>query len=222
VTDGWSDADPEPEPAPPQRSRPRLLAGVAGALVVLAAVGATGGWLLARSNGDASRSGRAGASPSYGPSVSPSPSYTDSSPSPTAVETFAEQFVLPDLTGRDVTDARRSLLDRRLGVVVIFGGRGDDRSVERTDPPPGTDVHIGMTVKLYVPGEPPVLTVPRLLGMTCPAAGRAAADRGFTPRYVPDRAGVVVRQEPEPSAEARWNDRITLHCATGTATSTPY
>jgi hypothetical protein len=222
VTEGWS----ETEPAPPQRSRLRLLAGAAGAVVVLAGVGATGGWLIARSNGDALGARGASTSPSRGPSPSqpgtPSPAYTDTSSAPSEVETFAEQFVLPDVTGRDVSDARRSLLDRRLGVVVIFGGRGDDRSVERTDPPPGTDVHIGITVKVYVPGEPPLLTVPALVNMTCPAAGRAAADRGFTPRYEPDRSGVVVRQDPEPSAEARWNDRITLYCAAGTASGTPY
>lgn len=226
MTEGWSDADPvsPAEPVPPQRSRLRLLAGVAGAVVVLSAVGATGGWLLARSNGGNVGSGRAGLSPSQSPSPSESvsPSYTESSSPTSAPSPAADQFALPDVTGSDFTDARRRLRDLRLGVQVVFGGRGDDRSVERSEPPGGTLVRAGVTVKLYVPGAPPSLTVPRLVGMACAAAGRDAADRGFTPRYEPNRAGVVVRQDPEPSAEARWNDRITLFCAAGTATGTPY
>jgi hypothetical protein len=210
VVEGWS-GDGEPA----GRSRLRLLAWVAGAVVVLAAVGATGGWLLASASG----TDQSPSSASSPPPSSPSPSYLESSGP--ASESETGEFALPDVTGSDFADARRRLRDLKLGVQLVFGGIGDDRSVERTEPLAGAAVRPGVTVKLHVPGEPPSLTVPRLLGMTCAAAGRDAADRGFTPRYEPQKLGVVVRQEPEASAEAHWNDQVTLYCDGAAATSTP-
>lgn len=184
------------QPESPPRSRLLLLTGLAGAVVVLAAAGATGGWLLAGSKENNQ------AAPS-----SPSPTR-----SPTATPRSGE-FALPNLIGTDFVAARRVLRDSNLGVQVIFGGTGYDRTVEQMVPTPGTAVHAGITVKLHIAGAPPELTVPRLVGMGCAAAGREAAEQGLNPRYVPEKEGTVVRQEPEPSTAARWTDTITLSCA---------
>jgi hypothetical protein len=209
-----------------------LLTGVAGAVLVLAALGATGGWLLARSDADNRGSGPAssspggsslpGGSPSPSDSRPPSPQYSEPSGATPSLSPAGADFALPEVVGSDFRDARQRLRDLRLGVQLVFGGGGEDQDVERTEPPGGTPVRAGLTVKLHVSGAPPTLRVPRLVGMTCPAAGREAADRGLTPRYEPARAGIVVRQDPEPSTEARWNDQITLHCEGGGATATPY
>jgi PASTA domain-containing protein len=212
----------------PRQSRLRLLAGVAGAVVVLAALGATGGWLLAGSNGDNQGSGGRSPRPSTSPSSSPSSDYTSapaSSAEPSRPESTApgtDQFSLPDVTGSDFVAARQRLRDLKLGVQLVFGGTGDDRSVEGTVPPPGTAVRGGVTVKLQVRGAPPSLAVPRLVGMTCAAAGKAAADAGFTPQYLPEKVGIAVGQDPEPFAEAHWSDRLRLSCEAGAGTSTPY
>ena len=208
----------EGEPEPPGRSRPGLVAGVAGAVVVLAALGATGGWLLAGANESDQGSVDRSPSPSISYLSSPSPTY--SAPSPTeSAATAAGEFPLPDVTGRDFVAARQELRNHKLGVQLVFGDAGDDRSVERTTPDPGTPVRAGITVKLHVRGTPPALAVPLLLGRNCAAAGREAADRGLTPQYKPRKAGRVVRQDPPPYAEARWNDKVTLYCR---GTTTPY
>jgi hypothetical protein len=219
VTEGWSEGAPEP----PRRSRLTLLAAVAGAVVVLAAIGATGGWLLARSHQDNQGSASGSHTPTAAPSSYSSPSPTPAEPSqPESTTPGTDQFALPDVTGSDFADARRRLRDLRLGVQLVFRDAGDDRSVERTEPLPGTAVHAGVTVKLRVRGAAPSLTVPRLVGMTCAAAGKAAADAGFIPQYEPEKVGSAVRQDPEAFTEAHWNDRITLQCDLGTGTTTPY
>jgi hypothetical protein len=219
--EAWIDGDPEP----PKRPRLRLLAGAAGAAIALAAVGATGGWLLAGSDRSSRGSGDRSPTPpaSY---LSPSstgstPSPTGSTPSPTESATpiptesatpIPGEFPLPDVTGADFIAARRQLRELRLGVQVDFGGEGDGHSVERTSPRAGQTVRAGITVKLHVRGDPPTLQVPSLLGIRCADAGRDAADRGLVPRYDPQKAGVVVKQDPQPYEEARWNDRIKLDC----------
>jgi hypothetical protein len=233
MTDGWSEGSAEP----PRRPRVWVLAGVAGAVVLLAAVGATGGWLLAGSTGKDAGAGAAGrsASPSPSPSLPRSTSRapsSSSSPSPApasaapgrsgSTKPGAAQFPLPDVTGDDFADARRRLRDLKLGVQVVFGGAGEDRSVNRTEPSPGASVHAGITVKLYVLGAPPSLEVPSLVGMGCAAAGREAADRGFDPRYVPRKAGTVARQDPQPYARAHWNDPVTLYCVPEATASSSY
>jgi beta-lactam-binding protein with PASTA domain len=105
---------------------------------------------------------------------------------------------------------------------VIFDGTGDDRSVDSMEPTPGTTVHAGITVKLHVPGAPPDLTVPRLIGMACAKAGREAADQGLNPQYMPKKTGSVLRQDPEPSTTARWTDTITLYCSDGPGTPSTF
>jgi PASTA domain len=202
MTDVWTEGEPEP----PGRPRLRLLAGTAGAVVVLAAVGATGGWLLAGADESSNQGSGEG-------TVAPSASYESPLPSPTpSPSTAPTEFPLPDVTGVDFIEARRQLRELRLGVQVDFDGKGDDRSVDHTTPDAGKIVHAGITVKLHVRGDEPTLEVPSLIGMDCTAAGREAADRGLEPQYKPDKAGRVVEQDPEPYDEARWNDRIKLVC----------
>jgi PASTA domain len=208
MTDVWT----EGEPGPPGRPRLRLIAGAAGAVVVLAAVGATGGWLLAGAD-KSSNQGSGGRNPAPPASYqSPSPSPT-SSPSPTpSPSTVQGEFLLPNVVGLDFMQARQRLRDLKLGVKVDFDGKGDGRLVDETRPPAGVTVHSGITVKLRVLGDEPTLEVPSLLGMSCADAGREAADRGLEPQYRPEKAGRVVDQDPEPYDEARWNDRIKLVC----------
>jgi hypothetical protein len=189
-------------------------------VIVLAAVGATGGWLLGRADRDNQAAAGAGSSPP-GRLLSPSPAF--SSPA-SEVPSYAEPsqsepdvpsaggFPLPNVVGTDFVEARQRLRELRLGVQVEFDGDGDGRTVQRTRPAPGHEVHPGITVRLQVQGEPPTLQVPRLVGMSCLEAGRLAADSGLVPRYKPRKVGRVTRQDPRPYATARWNDKVTLVC----------
>jgi PASTA domain len=212
MTDVWT----EGEPTPPKRPSWRLLAGAAGAVVVLAAAGATGGWLLASTDkSNQGSGGRTPAPPASHQSPSPSPSPTPSTsptPSPSTVQT---EFPLPDVVGLDFMEARRRLRDLKLGVKVDFDGKGDRRLVDETMPPAGVTVHSGITVKLRVRGDEPTVQVPWLIGKGCADAGREAADLGLEPRYDPEKSGRVVKQDPEPYEKARWNDRIKLVCVGG-------
>jgi hypothetical protein len=209
------------EEEPGSRRSPGLIAAAATAVVVLALVGGTTGYLLAGgSTGPASTGG-----PSDGP-LSPSattgsPQAASESPSPASVTPSArptstapaDGFRLPDVTGRDFEDVFRELRGRKLGVQVFFRSTGDSRRVERTEPRAGEIVWPGITVKLFVAGRPPEASVPGVVGLLCNEAGRIVAEHGLTPRYETGRTGTVWRQDPEPPGALRWNDQVRLFCA---------
>jgi hypothetical protein len=212
----------------PTQGRTGRAAAIGAGLVVLATVGATGGWLLA---------GERVAPPSAGgPSTtvatrSPSPAGTSPAASPSAASrpprtTDAAQpppgtFPLPDLRGTNFEQARQELRRRKLGWSLVFGAAGEDRSVSGTRPPAGTPVRPGVTVTLLVVGAAPPATVSDLTGLPCDEAGHRAVDAGLRPAYPDGRTGTVLRQTPGPSAPARWNDRIDLSCGTSTSTGAP-
>jgi hypothetical protein len=221
MTEEWS----TPGEEPPKRPRAGLLAGIAAAVVVLAAGGAAGGWLLAgtgknnRAESTRSASPRpSSASPS--PADQPTPATSPSVANPPA----AGEFALPDVIGQDFVEARKALRNLKLGVQVTFGEDGRAGSVIRTAPAPGTAVHAGITVRLRVAGDAPPVTVPGVVGMACADAGQVIADHGLEPQYSPGKAGKVLRQDPQPPADVRWNDKVKLYCgnpADGTATGSP-
>ncbi len=210
-----------------------MVLGVAGAVVVLAAVGATGGWLLGSAGGTGEA--QAGSSPSVAVVTSAAKSPTShSTRSPSTAETArgatgttrssapADGFLLPDVRNVNFIDARRKLRDLKLGVQLIFGDDGDDHSVERTQPEQGKPVAAGITVKLYVRGASPDLAVPSLLGESCRSAGERASDGGFSPRYPAGRTGQVVDQDPRPFENAHWNDTIEITCSPHPSNGTDY
>lgn len=214
------------EEAPGSRRNVGVIVAAAVAVVVLALVGGTTGYLLAgASNGRASNGGpsdpasspSATPGPSQAASGSPSPSPSPAPPAPPARPTAsaapADGFPLPDVTGRDFEEVFRELRARKLGVQVFFGSIGDSRLVERTEPRAGEIVRPGITVKLFVPGRPPEATVPSVVGLPCDEAGRIVADHGLVPRYETGRTGRVWRQDPEPPGALRWNDQVRLICA---------
>ena len=65
-------------------------------------------------------------------------------------------------------------------------------------------------MKVYVTGTAPPATVPVVTGMTCGRAKDLVVEHGLYPDYPTGQAGWVVRQEPEPPADLRWNDRLRL------------
>jgi uncharacterized RDD family membrane protein YckC len=202
---------------PPRRASAGLLAGLGAMVVVLAAAGAVGGWLLAGDGG-----GRQGLdvnlTPSASPTAQPSHTPTLSPATPTTSPTATRSdggFRLPDLVGQDFEQARRALRERGLGWRLVFGASGDDRSVERTEPAAGSRLQPGQTVKLIVRGAAPPVVVPILLGRPCKAAAGLLVDRGLYPQYPTGHSGPVRKQDPEPPAELRWNDRVKIYCGPG-------
>ncbi|HEU4424617.1 MAG TPA: PASTA domain-containing protein [Pilimelia sp.] len=209
-----------------RRQRTWLVAGIAAAAVVLAVAGVTGGWLLAGPGPDRRGSDSAAGAPPA-PPVTPPPTADGSrtatpSPSrPSPRPPGAGQIRVPDLAGLDFVRARQRLREQRLGWQLVFAEHGTDRTVARTDPPAGTTVRRGTTVTLYVRGAAPPATVPGVVGLTCRRAGALVVEHGLYPQYPTGQAGRVVRQDPEPPGEVRWNDRVKLYCGVDEPTPSP-
>ncbi|MET7959975.1 PASTA domain-containing protein [Micromonospora zamorensis] len=199
--------------------RASVLLGGGLAAVLLAAVGATGGWLLAGEDGTSSGDPLAVAT-----TGSPTSRATASRPStgratPSAVRTSATAtkgagLTVPPVIGTDFVQARDALRKQKLGWRLVFGG-GTGRTVESTSPAVGTEVARGTTVQLQVSGPAPAAEVPDVVGDNCDKAVNELIDEGLYPRYVSGRSGKVTRQEPAEDGPARWNDEVSIWCGAG-------
>jgi hypothetical protein len=207
------------EPEPRRRNR-GLYVAAATAVVVLAAIGGTAGYVLAGKDDGLPVANSSAAPTTSAPAVTASAS---SEPSGVAGSLPpGVSFPLPNVSGQDFEKARRQLRDLRLGVTVIFGSSGDDRRVERTEPAVGQPVWPGKSVNLYVFGRAPMATVPGVVGLACDEAGRVVADHGLTPQYPDGHSGRVLRQDPAPSTDTlRWNDQVHLYCGAASPGSGP-
>ncbi|NES29659.1 PASTA domain-containing protein [Micromonospora terminaliae] len=217
--EGYPDRQPagREEPGP---DRTRLLLGGGLAAVLLAVIGASGGWVLA---GEPDR-------PTPPPVAGPTtPAVDATTPTAAPASTAADRptgtrtttpagLTVPQLVGTDFEQARQELRDRRLGWRLVFGG-GSGRTVERTSPTPGTPVKRGVTVTLWVAGPAPAVAVPDLLAQGCADAADDLVAAGLYPRYRTGREGPVTAQDPVPGSTARWNDPVTLACGDEPATT---
>jgi hypothetical protein len=200
--------------------RTRLIIGGGAAAVLLAIIGATGGWVLA---GDQVKPGpvSSGVTGSPTPAVPTSPpadrptptTPTRPSSSPSRSPSRPAGLTVPDLIGANFEEAREELRELGLGWQLVFGS-GDSSSVRSTDPAPGTPVRRGVTVKINVAGAAPPNEVPDLTGETCDEAGDELVDEGFSPRYPNGRSGTVTSQQPPGGTVGRWNDVVQVWCGT--------
>ncbi|WFF02203.1 PASTA domain-containing protein [Micromonospora sp. WMMD964] len=199
--------------------RAGVLLGGGLAAVLLAAVGATGGWLLAGDGGTSSEDPLAVASTTGSPTdraVTPRPSTGRATPSAVRTSAGATKgtgLTVPPVVGTDFVEAREMLRKQRLGWRLVFGG-GSGRTVENASPAVGTEVTRGTTVQLQVAGPAPAAEVPDVVGDNCDRAANELIDEGLYPRYVSGRSGEVTRQEPAEDGSARWNDEVSIWCGT--------
>ena len=205
-------------------NRAALVAGAAVAVVILATIGAVGGWVLAGGN-EEDPDPRAGLTPTSG---TPTPTRRSTQPSavrttrpPTTTAPPIGYIVLPDLVGKDFEEARAELRKRGLGWQLTFGGAGSDRSVASTSPRGGTTVKRGTSVSLSVLGAPPQVTVRDFAGQVCREAASRLVDDGLYPDYPTGKNGRVQKQDPQPPTTLRWNDRVRLYCGTSIEPTLP-
>ncbi|MEV6374117.1 PASTA domain-containing protein [Micromonospora musae] len=192
--------------------------------VLLAAIGATGGWLLA-GEGEQSPEKPVAAPSATGaasgrPSHRPEPTRTTPSAPRTSAST-ASGLTVPPVIGTDFLYARDELRDLRLGWRLVFGD-GAGRSIERTDPEVGREVRRGTTVTLYVAGPPPESEVPDVVGDDCADAADELGESGFYPDYPNGKRGEVTRQEPSEGGSARWNDQVRIWCGAEKSNQPPF
>lgn len=222
MTDGNATWQTAPGEQPDRPRRATLVAGAAVAVVVLASVGAIGGWLLAGGGGTdpaiKAGPGPSTAATSAGPAPTNTPTNTRSTSAPSTGRTTttpappAGQFALPDFVGQDFEQARAELRERGLGWTLMFADAGDDRSVARTEPSAGTYVGRGTAVKLFVAGAAPLTAVPAVTGFSCDQARGRLVEAGFTPDYRTGKSGPVLRQDPGPGAQLQWNGKVQIFC----------
>ncbi|MEU4633046.1 MULTISPECIES: PASTA domain-containing protein [Micromonospora] len=190
--------------------RARLFLGGGLAVVLLAVIGGSAGWILA---GDPDRPAASGeATPVVTASTSAPATTPPATTAPTGTRTSTPAgLTVPEVVGVDFEQARRELRDRRLGWRLVFG-TGAGRSVERASPAPGTPVKRGVTVSLFVTGPAPAVSVPDVGALSCSDAADDLVDAGLYPRYGTGRQGPVTTQEPVAGSPARWNDQVVLTC----------
>ncbi|MEU2615065.1 PASTA domain-containing protein [Micromonospora sp. NPDC007271] len=219
--DGYPDRQPGlgDDPGP---DRTRMLLGGGLAAVLLAVIGASGGWVLA---GDAEPPTQPVASvPAQPPTSDGTP--TDASSGtprqrPTGARTTTPAgLTVPEVVGTDFERARQELRDRKLGWRLVFG-TGSGRNVQRASPAPGTPVRRGTTVTLWVAGPAPAVSVPDLIAQDCGDAADDLVAAGLYPGYRTGRRGPVTAQDPVGGATARWNDQVALTCGDEPSTDSP-
>ncbi|WP_174537872.1 PASTA domain-containing protein [Micromonospora chalcea] len=204
--------------------RARLFLGGGLAVVLLAVIGGSAGWILA---GDPDRPAASGEATPVVTASTSAPATTppaSTAAAPTGTRTSAPAgLTVPAVVGVDFEQARRELRDRRLGWRLVFG-TGSGRSVERASPAPGTPVKRGVTVSLFVTGPAPAVSVPDVGALSCSDAADDLVDAGLYPRYGTGRQGPVTAQEPVAGSAARWNDQVLLTCGdtrSGSPTASP-
>ncbi|WP_204035321.1 PASTA domain-containing protein [Micromonospora qiuiae] len=214
MNDGTTDGRSGRGDAGPDR---RLIIGGGLAAVLLAIIGATGGWVLAgdrKPTTPLSADATGGPTPSAQPTTSP----PRSRPTPAAKPSSAAPaqptgLTVPDLVGMDFEEAREELRDRGLGWRFVFG-RGNSSSVRSTNPEAGTPVKRGITVVVNVAGAAPPNEVPDLIGDDCSDAKDRLVDDGFSPRYPTGKSGTVTAQDPPDGTMRQWNDIVSIWCGT--------
>ncbi|MFF4877321.1 PASTA domain-containing protein [Micromonospora sp. NPDC000668] len=197
--------------------RTSVLLGGGLVAVLLAAVGATGGWLLAGGDDGSPSDPLAVATATGAPTdqaTAPRPSTgrtTPSTPRTSGTATKGTGLTVPPVVGTDFVQARDMLRKQRLGWRLVFG-TGTGRTVESSSPAVGTEVARGATVQLRVAGPAPAAEVPDVVGDNCSDAADDLVDEGLYPSYRSGRSGKVSRQEPAEDGPARWNDEVSIWC----------
>jgi PASTA domain len=205
-------------PAPRSGTSAGQVLGAIAAFLVLAAVGATLGWTLTDVPPAAAAPPASSSSSSpAGPSASPEPQPTQAPPSTPATTPGNNGSGIPDYAaaGTLFTAARDELRGRGVAVVLIFASSGNAQTVNRTDPPAGSPVSRGMTVKIYVNGVAPPLGVPPIPNNTkCSDWGRQLVSIGFLiAGYHGGRSKPVTAESPDQNnPNTVWNQQITLTC----------
>lgn len=129
-----------------------------------------------------------------------------------------EQVEVPQIVGSSRGNAE-TLLDEA-GLVGEFAEVDSDRpegEVISADPAPGTPVDVGSTVRVQV-SRSNLLEVPEVLGQTQAQAIATLEARGLVanpveaddPPESPDQVGTVAAQNPEPGAEVREGETVTI------------
>ncbi len=135
------------------------------------------------------------------------------------VSTGKPTVPVPDVKGKQWTDAQQELADAKLKPVEHIVPGNTKGQVTATDPPAGKSVAEGSTVRVNVMSGPQQATVPSVVGDTLPQAIAALHAMGFNdnPTYVDSTAPAnqIIHQNPAPGSSASKGTTVALQVSNG-------
>lgn len=132
----------------------------------------------------------------------------------------SDSFVLPDLVGKKSVEVENQLRNQHGLIVEVILQSMDNKGKDeilRSDPPAGTEMKPGETIKLYVSTGPKVLQVPNLEGMSISEArillsqhslklGEIKGDTLFYSK----KDLIIKEQSPKPGTEVEIGDSVSV------------
>jgi eukaryotic-like serine/threonine-protein kinase len=129
------------------------------------------------------------------------------------------KVTIPDVKGKQWTDAQQTLTDAGLQPKEFIVGGSPKGQVTATSPKAGTAVAKGSTVQVNVRSGPQQATVPNVVGQTVSQASAGLNAAGFNYKliYVDSTApqGQVIHQTPAPSSSVVKGSTVTLQVSKG-------
>jgi len=141
------------------------------------------------------------------------------------VSTGLPKAVVPDVVGKQSTDAVAALTNLHLKPDVHeINSQKPTGEVTAQDPPSGTKLPVGQSVRINVSKGPQPISVPNVLSLPIDQATSTLQAAGFqvSPRFVnsPQPANTVIDQSPAAGSSAGKNSVVSLTISNGPKTST--
>jgi beta-lactam-binding protein with PASTA domain/predicted Ser/Thr protein kinase len=135
------------------------------------------------------------------------------------VSTGPPKIPLPDVRGQQWQQAKKTLTDLGFKPEEYIVPGKTKGQVTATDPPPGTAVQKGATVRVNVMSGPVQATVPSVVGETLQQATATLHQAGFNPvpTFVDSTAPAnqVIHQSPAPNSSAAQGSTVDLEVSNG-------
>jgi eukaryotic-like serine/threonine-protein kinase len=122
-------------------------------------------------------------------------------------------ITVPDVSGKNINDARAQL--QQLGLSVVEQYKDGDQPADQVigqSPKAGTGVEKDAEIKLDVSKGPPLVTVPRVVDLPCPQAQQQLQGMNLkvTVQFLPN--GTVRNQNPPENTQVPPQSEVTLQC----------
>jgi serine/threonine-protein kinase len=135
------------------------------------------------------------------------------------VSTGKPKVPVPDVKGKQWADAQQELTDAKLKPVEHIVPGNTKGQVTATDPPAGTSIAEGSTVRVNVMSGPQQATVPSVVGESLDQASATLHAQGFNvnPTYVDSTATAnqVIHQNPAPGSPAPKGSTVDVQVSNG-------
>jgi len=120
---------------------------------------------------------------------------------------------VPNLVGKNITEARTILA--QLGLQPLESYKESDKPKDQVigqSPADGSGVEKGAKIELQVSQGPPLVTVPRVVGMPCQQAQQVLAGQQLTAQVHINPNGTVQSQNPGENTQVPPGSQVTLWC----------